>query len=318
MTRAARKIRDLWGRAPFVDSPLGFSDLPDYDACLRIGILVPTSASRRAAHPKHSHAGRIAKVWPTRRPGTSYAIADDPLFPPFFVKDAELDSLTIDFVRMAVLFAEECRLRAPGIALDQDGVMVLGDWDPGGARVRFVLPTRALSKAAVARLRAEARGAHVVALVPEGRSSGLVDVPLMNLSGPYRPALRDAVAMLGIDDDVPQSAYAAPDTRIVVREKKRETWLDGTRCTLMHDNHVRMLIAFERATLQTATSRELGEAIGDWSDNSAARKTYLSMPGAFRRSFDAVGVKPPKDVGSIVVKGKKKGVYRLTVKIEIV
>jgi len=317
-TRAARTVRDLWGRAPFVDSPSGFSDLPDYDACLRDGILVPTSASRRAAHPKHPHAGRIAKVWPTRRPGTSFAIADDPLFPPFFVKDAELESLTIDFACLAARFADECRLRHPATALDQDGALVLGDWDPGGARARFIVPTRPLAKGAVARLRAEARGAHVVALVPDGRSSGLVDVPLMNLAGPYRQALRDAVAALGIADDVPPTAYVDADTRLVVREKAREAWLDDTRCTRLHDNHVRMLIALGRAPLQTATSRELGDAIGDWRDNSAARKTFLSLPGALKRSFDAVGVKPPKDIGVLVVKGKKKGVYRLAVKIEIV
>ena len=318
LTRAAPSRRDLWGRAPFVDSPSGFSDWPDYEACVSAGILVATAPSRRAAHPKHPHAGRIAKLWPTRRPGTSYAIADDPLFAPFLVKDSELEAMAIDFGRYAELFAAECRLRDPGKALDHDGVIALGDWAPGAARVRFVLPTRALAKGAVARIRAEAHGAHVVALVPEGRSSGLIDVPLYGLSGPHRRALRDAVSALGVEDDVAPSAYVAEGTRLVLHEKRRETWLDGTRCTRMHDNHVRLLLAFARATQQTATSRELGKAIGDWSDDSAARRTVSSLPSAFRRSFDAVDEKAPSDIDRIVVKGKKKGVYRLDVTVEIV
>jgi hypothetical protein len=202
------------------------------------------------------------------------------------------------------------------------GVLWVGDLRVESGLVRFFLVVRATTgerdRIALGKAIARATGfGRAVALVPRGRKLGRdfveveLDVAEQLGAASWRPKLAEAVAALGIEDEVPVELLVPDGVRLVVDTRRERVILDGVPLLNIGESAYRLLrtLAARGEGSDIVTTREIDRAISAARGTDGATRTAVwKLKAWIEESFVEVGRAVPADVkdhGLVAAVGKK-------------
>jgi hypothetical protein len=314
----ADRDEDLWSLDPFVHpesrwrSALG----AELDSMLARGLFVPVQR-RAVEHPAHEGAGRALLAFPlAEEPGAFYGVSDDPDVPPRTLEAGELAAYRLDLLAVARAIAKDLELDRPSDSFAHPAALDLGTRRFGAVALRFFLVARdpgASAAALVTLVRRLANPGHAVLVVPRGRSAatGLAEIGLPRIGGPYRALLSDAVAACGLEADVDAVHCAPPGTRLVLDTRSQKAWFDGVPMERLGERGFRFFELLAAQKGRVIAAKALGELLSPGrSDDVTAREAKMKARQWMEESFAAKGVEPPGDLDAVVVREHGSG-YRL-------
>jgi hypothetical protein len=304
-TEAAR-APDLWSLDPFIAGEdewrawLG----DDYAKLERARLFVPHQR-RALAHPSFPDHGRVLVAMPREEEDGFYAVSMDPDVPSLALAAKDLAAKRLDVVALARAIAKDIGADGDPREIEQGGVIDLGRRALGPATAHVFLLPRAVSlsgRALFEHLSLRAGHGTPVLIRPRGRStgSGLREVELATLAGPYDALLESIVRVLGVAKEVDAVLLAPKEARLVLDEASLAVWLDGVAMVKARESHARYLIAL--AKKGPLSAKEVVTALGmKNAQDTMARDLARRTPQAIEASFTAQKKKAPKDARDVVV-----------------
>jgi hypothetical protein len=312
------------------------------DAMRAAGVLAAVRGEdvRRPATLALRRAGRSViayRVYPPKVGGPEtlpilaaayYGVAEDWALP---AMPLDVSALAMLRLRLDAIVAHGARAmgltrtRKPAVP---KGVLWVGDLRVASGVVRFFIVVRATTgdrdRTTLGKAITRATGfGRAVVLVPRGRKLGRdfveveLDVAEQLGAASWRPKLAEAVAALGIEDEVPVELLVPEGVRLVVDTRRERVILDGVPLVKLGDSAYRMLLtlAVRGKGGEVVPGRELDRAIsGARGTDGAARMASFHLRRWVDESFASAGRAVPADVmetGLVVAVGRKG--WKLTV-----
>jgi hypothetical protein len=315
------------------------------EAMRAAGVLqaVPGANVRRFANEAQRRVGRSAiayrlypdkvgakESWPALD-RAYYAVAED-----WSIAARSVDVSAMDMLRLRLDAVVAKGAREMGLARGRKpklppGIVWVGDLRVESGVVRFFYVVRAATgegdreRAAVGKAIARATGfGRAVALVPRGRRLGrdFVEIELDVLeqlgAASWRTKLAEAVAELGIEEEVPVELLVPEGVRLVVDRRRERAVLDGVPLGKLADSAHRLLLtlAARGDGSEIVPTRELDRILsGARGTEGATRTTAWKLKTWIEESHAEAGRDVPSDVretGLVVAVGKKG--WRLAVR----
>jgi hypothetical protein len=305
------------------------------DALRGANLLVTARVSSRGARPigdgeRKLGAGlRGFALDNARDAGRVYAIASDESVRPRTVPANSLAMLALDNAALDAKMRASLGAQAPprggGMRALPSGFRDVGVFDVGATRIRFVRLVRAVSvresKKLGDALRRAAKGQHVVALVPEGRTlfGAAAEVPL-TLAQQLGAAECDGVLLaaasaLGLEDAMPSWCFATRERPLVV-DAANEAFSLGVVALDLTPNQRSLILALTRAHAmgRAMGPKDLGLAIspGSTIPDQVTRKACMDLDARVARSFRDAGATLRAEWSRLVTQDRTHG-YRLAV-----
>jgi hypothetical protein len=260
-------------------------------------------------------------------PGKKYAVAMDPALRSRDLEPDEQRMWSLDPAAVARALARDLGTEPaepdPTLA---DRALDLGvvRGEEISLRVFAVLrsPGPAARGLALAMVRA-AGAAHLVVLLPEGRSLGggveigLTIAELFGEGAIAAKVLASVEKKKGLKRPIAQPwRLAAPDVRFVGEERTGRLWLDRHELVLP-DSGMKLLLGAARGGGSPVPSATLARYMSpNRSDDAVVRQTAPRLGGWIEESFAVQGKKAPPEARALVEYVPKKG-WRMTVKCEV-
>jgi len=238
-----------------------------------------------------------------------YVVPDDWAFPATTLDLEEMQMLRLDLAAVARKGRRELGLERGERPRLPKGVLWIGEMRVDSGAVKWFYVVRAAvddrDRAALGKAIARATGfGRAVVLVPEGRRLGrdFVEVELgvreQLGAASWRGKMAEAVAELGIEEEVPPERLVGDGVRVVVDTKRERVVLDGVPLLKMGESGYRLVKALAaKGPGAVVSRRETDAAIsGARMTEGATRNTVWKMKGWIRESFELAGRRVPEDV----------------------
>jgi len=313
------------------------------DAMREAGLFetVQGAETRRLASLDHRPYGRNAiayRVYPRKVGGPEripmlaeayYAVAEDWAIPALSVKASAMDMLRLRLDAVVARGASAMGLaRGRKVAVPR-GALWVGDLRVESGVVRVFLAVRATTddrdRALFGKAIARATGfGRAVVLVPRGRRLDRdfveieLDVAEQLGAASWRARLAEAVAALGIEDEVPVELLVPEGVRLVVDTRRERVVLDGVVLVKIGESAYKLLraLAARGEGSEVVPGRELDRIVsGARGSDGAARTAAWKLKAWIEESFAEAGRDVPADVseeGLVVAVGKTG--WRLSVR----
>jgi hypothetical protein len=320
LTRPEPRVRDFFSLQPWIDSRAGWivsgvTLETDFDALVATGLLKADRTNRSVAPPNHPHAGRTATAFPLR--GDKFlAWSQDATIAPFLVSAEDLVVYALSFAKLSERIAGALGLEGAAAKLDDDGVLFCGRRALGPTHVLLFLLTRPIRPATTERLREAAEHGHAILILPAGRMapSGLRQLAMPKLAGPWQPLVGAIVRGLRLESKVDTTLYAPEWARVVLHRATERAWIDGVFCAALHEAHFRLLEILITSDSGLAYTKDIAAHITRGNPTAdTTRKAIESLVAAIEKSFKAANEKMPKELREIVTM-PRHGYYRLNVR----
>jgi hypothetical protein len=299
--------RDLWSLDPWTPSNAeARAFFGDAFLGLRDDRILVRSRSRAVAHPEHPEAGRVLIAFPIEgEEGAWYGVSEAGAVPSCTLRDADLVTWRIKMKPLGERIARALRLTGDVRVFARGGVVDLGWIKIGPAKARLFLITRAPVDPATlgAWLRLRAMPGHVVLLVPPGRTTGtgLAEVEMANVAGPYEALLADAARALGLAKHIDPLLAAPASARVVIHRASRRFWFDGVLVHPLPEQAYRLAEILAMRAGAAMNVKELGRLLSaNRSDDAITRQAKRALMKAIAASFAREKRVLPKDAARVV------------------
>jgi hypothetical protein len=284
------------------------------------GALV-AAETRVLAHPKFASAKRaLLAFYDDEDGGYAFAEDDDDDVPALVVDHADLGAHKITPLAYAREIAARVETVLPGgsdvtVTDARIGLFDLGERALGGERLWiFVAIGPATAADLGERLKAIARPAHAVLLLPPGRAlgSGVVEAAWPESEKDARDLVRVVARGLGAAAKLPVYLAAPKGARFAIDEARREAYLDGIALVKLADAAFVLLLLMAKAAGAVVSTKDANEALVRSRDAEAAKKARARLAHGIVASFDLAGAPLPEDF-EVLIETRPRGGYRITV-----